>query len=55
MLYTLTFSKDGQPLVDENGREITKQVESDSRTGAIYHADTVKFCADNGRRVRRIT
>lgn len=54
MLYTLTFSKDGQPLRDDQGRDITKQVEADSRTGAIYHPDTVKYCADNGCRVRRV-
>jgi hypothetical protein len=54
MLYTLSFSKNGQPLTDETGREITKQVEAESRSGAIYHAETVSFCETNQCTVRRV-
>lgn len=58
MLYTLTFAKlvEGQrtPLIDEQGRQTTLQVEAESRTGAIYHADTAQFCQDNECSVRRV-
>lgn len=59
MLYTLTFTKrvDGRRelLMDETlGIAKTIQVEAESRSGAIYHDDTAKCCADNDCSVRRV-
>lgn len=58
MLYTLTFTKVEEdqraPLMDEEGRVKTLQVESNSRVGAIFHAETAQFCIDNSCSVRRV-
>jgi len=59
VLYTLTFTKrvDGRRelLMDETlGIAKTIQVEAESRSGAIYHADTAQFCTDNDCSVRRV-
>lgn len=59
MHYTLTFTKtiNGQrtPYLDEQGREVTRNVEADSRTSAMHHPDIVAFCTEHGLRIRRVT
>ena len=54
MIYTLTFTKNRRPYT-ENGQVVERKVEAESKTAAIYHADTVKFCADNDCRVRSVS
>ena len=60
MFYTLTFSLvvDGQriPLIDAEGKEVTKQVEATSRSAAMTNANIQQFCEEKGNdtRVRRV-
>lgn len=63
MLYTLTFcyvspeTRDYSPLVDQFGRDITLQVEAESKTAAmIYDAYVENFCREQGNdcRVRMV-
>ena len=61
MFYTLTFSLvvDGQriPLIDAEGKEVTKQVEATSKSAAMTDESIQQFCTDTGGdcRVRRVT
>lgn len=57
MTYTLSFSHivDGKRLpLTLDGREVTKQVEADSKSGAVYDPTIKQFCQDNGCTVRRV-
>lgn len=58
MTFTLTFSTKvngmRQPLYI-NGVEASLQVDAKDRTGAIYHEDTAKFCAEHNASVRGVS